>query len=488
MVQKKSLIKNSIFYLLNNVLNVLFPFITGIYVTHILLPSTIGQVETARNFVQYFVTFSFLGIPTYGLREISKNRNDKEKLNKIYSELMVINAISTIIFCILYIILIFTIPRYNSNIELYLIVGISLVMNFFNNSWLYEGLEEFKYISVRNLLFKIISFLLLISLVKTSDDYLIYALITIIGTAGNYILNIMNSKKIIKFSLHNLNLKQHMSSIAYLVVVNLAIEIYSLVDITMLGIFCDNDTVAFYSYGVKIYKILLQVVNTFTMVLVPRISLYFKEKKMDEFNSLITKTIKVIITITIPMIIGINFTSSYLITKIYGMEYIRSAVVLNILSLILLISPIGYLLGSRVLLVANKEKKMIIPVSIGAFVNVIGNYILIDNYREIGAAIASVLSEIIVMIVYITLGKEYFKLNTLKETIGKISCAIFFMTIFLFFTSKLNLKPLCNTILQIIGASIIYFTILYELKEDIVYSLINNKTKGENKRWKINKN
>ena len=218
------------------------------------------------------------------------------------------------------------------------------------------------------------------------------------------------------------------------------------------------------------------------------IILYFKEKKMDEFNSLITKTIKVIITITIPMIIGINFTSSYLITKIYGMEYIRSAVVLNILSLILLISPIGYLLGSRVLLVANKEKKMIIPVSIGAFVNVIGNYILIDNYREIGAAIASVLSEIIVMIVYITLGKEYFKLNTLKETIGKISCAIFFMTIFLFFTSKLNLKPLCNTILQIIGASIIYFTILYELKEDIVYSLINNKTKGENKRWKINKN
>lgn len=481
--KNKSLTINSIYYLMYNVLNVIFPFLTGIYVARILLPDVIGQVETARNLVQYFVIFSFLGIPTYGLREISKNRNDKIKISKIYSELMIINCISTMIFCIIYINLIFFIPKYTENLLLYLIVGISLVLNLFNNSWLYEGLEEFKYISLRNLAFKIISFVILIIFVRDSNDYLIYASITVMGTAGNYILNIINSKKFVRFTIKDLDLKQHMSSIMYLVVVNLAIEIYSLVDITMLGIFCDNDTVAFYSYGIKIYKIILQVVNTFTMVLVPRISLYYKENKIKEFNELLTKTLKLIIITTVPMIIGINFTSSYLITKIYGYEYIRSVMVLNILSLNLLISPIGYLLGSRVLLATNNEKRMVIPVIIGAICNVIGNYFLIKQYKEIGAAISSVSSEFIVMSVYLLLGKTYFKLNSTKNSIIKIIGTCIVMIIYLIIINKLNCDMFVITILQIIGACIIYVVGLILLKEKVVCSYMNkiiDKVKQKN--------
>lgn len=480
----KSLTINSIFYLIYNLLNVIFPFITGMYVTHIILPDSIGLVETAKNFVQYFIIFSFLGIPTYGLREISKNRNDREKLNKTYSELMIINCISTIIFSIIYLILIFSIETYREYLSLYLIVGIALILNLFNNSWLYEGLEEFRYISLRNLIFKVISFIILIIFVRSTDDYLIYASITVIGTAGNYILNIINAKKFVKFTIKDINLNQHMNSIIYLVVVNLAIEIYSLVDITMLGIFCDNDTVAFYSYGIKIYKIILQVVNTFTMVLIPRISLYYKENKIKEFNELLTKTLKLIIITTVPMIIGINFTSSYLITKIYGYEYIRSAVVLNIISLNLLISPIGYLLGSRVLLVTNNEKRMVIPVTIGAICNVIGNYFLIKQYKEIGAAIASVLSEFIVMSVYLLLGKKYFKLDSIKNSIVKIIGTCIVMIIYLIIINKLNCDMFVITLLQIIGACIIYAVGLLLLKEPIVYSYMNKIIDKVNKNFK----
>ena len=478
--RNRSLTVNSIYYLIYNILNVVFPFITGIYVTHVLLPNSIGMVETAKNFVQYFVIFSFLGIPTYGLREISKNRNNKSNINKTYSELMIINCISTIIFIVIYLFMIFFIESCRKYLSLYLIVGISLVLNLFNNSWLYEGLEEFKYISLRNFVFKIISLALLFIFVKDSNDYLIYASITVIGTAGNYILNIINSKRFVKFTMRDINLKQHISSIMYLVVVNLAIEIYSLVDITMLGIFCGNETVAFYSYGVKIYKIILQVVNTFTMVLVPRISLYYKENKEKEFNELLTETLRLIIIIVIPMIIGIQFTSSYLITKIYGNEYIRSATVLNILSFNLLISPIGYLLGSRVLLATDNEKKMVIPVTVGAVCNVIGNYFLINQYNEIGAAIASVISEFIVMIIYVLFGNKYFKLNSIKNSVIKIMSICVIMTIYLVVISNLNCNIFIITIIQIIGACIIYLGGLFLLRENLTYSYINkiiNKNK-----------
>ena len=157
--QKKSLTRNAIFYIIYNIMNIVFPLLTGIYSAQILTPDSIGMVESAKNLVQYFVILSFLGIPTYGLREISKFKEDKEELNKIYSELMVINFISTCVFFLIYLLLIIMIPRYNQNILLYFIVGILILLNFFNNSWLYEGLEEFKYISIRNIVFKILSFL-----------------------------------------------------------------------------------------------------------------------------------------------------------------------------------------------------------------------------------------------------------------------------------------------------------------------------------------
>ena len=108
----KSLTTNSIYYLLYNVMNVIFPFVTGIYVARVLLPTNIGDVAYAQNIAQYFVILSFLGIPTYGLREISKVRNEKDKLNKLFSELFIINLISTIFFSLIYFSLILNIEKF----------------------------------------------------------------------------------------------------------------------------------------------------------------------------------------------------------------------------------------------------------------------------------------------------------------------------------------------------------------------------------------
>lgn len=467
---EKSLTKNSMFYLVYSVLNVIFPFITGIYVARILLPADIGLVETARNLASYFVIFAFLGIPTYGLREISQARNDKKKLNKLYSELIVINTISTFVFLILYMIVIFTVKAYRQNIAAFLISGIAIALNFLNNSWLFEGLEKFDYISIRNFIFKCFSLVLLIIFVRDSKDYLTYAFITVVGTAGNYILNVISSKRYVKFSLKQLNLKRHMKSIMCLVVVNLAIEIYSMVDITMLGLMCKKEVVTYYAYGMKIQKILLEIINTFTMVLVPRIALYYKEKKFDEFNELLTKTLSIILILSLPIIIGIYFIGNPIITIIYGESYIRSAEVLRILVFALCISPIGYLLGSRVMLVTGHENKMIIAVGIGAIVNIIGNSCLIPILQERGAAIASIGSELIVAIAYIILSHRYFelKLKLLIKTIMKILLSLIIMTCILLIFQYINRYSIMIIMLQVCLAAIMYFLILLLTKEQIV--------------------
>ena len=468
---KHSLTKNTIWYLINNVLNIGFPFATGIYVARVLMPESIGLVASAQNLASYFVIFAFLGIPTYGLREISKARFDKNELSKTHSELLIINLISTLVFSLAYFFIILFSQAYKEHFILYAVCGGLIVLNALNNSWLYEGLEKFSFISIRNIIFKALMFVLLLLFVRKDVDYILYASITVIGTAGNYILNFVFSHKYVSFTFKGLNLTKHLKSIFFLAAVNLAIEIYTLVDVTMLGIFSNEEHIAYYKYGASIGRILLQVINTFTIVLIPRITSLYKEGKKEEFNGLLTETLELIILIAVPMIIGIQFTSSYLICQIYGDVYITSSYVLNIISGILLISPVGYLLGSRTLLVAGKEKYMLIPVVCGAVTNVVGNLLLIPHYSEIGAAIASLIGEIVVTIVYLFLGRKYFKLNSIFKTILKISFSAIVMTVTLLTIVFLVKSPLVKCVLEISLAVIIYFTCLLILKEKHVFQI-----------------
>ena len=466
--QAKSLTSGGIYYLIYNVLNMAFPLITGIYVARVLLPADIGLVSAAQNLAQYFIIFSFLGIPTYGLREISKTRNDERERSKVFSELFIINLISTGIFVMLYLILIFCIPEYRQNIVLYLTVGASIALNVFNISWLYEGMEDFRFISIRNLVFKILCFSLLVVFVKDADDYVIYAAITVIGTAGNYIINTLCSHRYIKFTFKGLNFHRHIKSIIFLVAVNLAIEIYSLVDVTMMSFMCSKESIAFYKYGHNVQKVLLQVVNTFTMVLIPRISFYFKERNINEFNMLLSKTLKIIIIISVPMIVGIYFTADFLIVALYGSNYVVSARLLKWFSLLLLISPIGYLLGSRVLLVTGNENKMIFAVGTGAVINVIGNSFLIPFHAEYGATIASIISEVVVMVVYVNLGKRFFNLTGIFKTFIKVLLSVVAMGVYLYILKAFFNNGWILLVVQIIGGVAIYGISLFIMNEEVV--------------------
>lgn len=474
LTNEKSITKNSIYYAVYQTLNVIFPFLTGMYVARILLPDAVGTVAYAQNIAQYFVILAFLGIPTYGVREIAKVRNDRRERSKVYSELLVINFISTCIFSAIYLILILLVTSFRANLPLYLVTGSAIALNALNNSWLYEGMEEFRFISIRNIVFKTICFLLLVLLVRGPENYIRYAMITVLGTAGNYVINMAYAPKFVGFRLKDLNLKRRMASIMLLVVVNLAIELYSLVDVTMLGAMSTSKNVAYYSYASRINKIFIQVINAFTIVIVPRIAFYYKEGRNEDFNRLLSKTLETIFVFGIPLVVGIQICASDAIELIYSSAFLPSANVLRILCWVLIISPVGYLLGSRVLLVTDHEKTMVLCVGIGAIVNVIGNAILIPKFVEYGAAIASVLSEIVVMVVYVNFGKKYFKISGEGRSVLKVIFASFVMVLYClcvdhFVLGSSNVEIFTRLVIQVIGSLAIYFLLLLLLKEPMMH-------------------
>ena len=89
------LVKELDSFLNDRIANILFPFATSIYVSRILLPAGVGKVASAQNIVSYFVTLAALGLPSYGVREFAKVREKKHERNKLFTELLLVNIIST---------------------------------------------------------------------------------------------------------------------------------------------------------------------------------------------------------------------------------------------------------------------------------------------------------------------------------------------------------------------------------------------------------
>lgn len=481
MIKQKSLIKNSIFNVLYKLMNVIFPLITSIYVSRVILSDGVGKVSFASNIVSYFTLLAVLGIPSYGPREIGKQREQKEQINKICSELFFINLISSIVFSIGYLICIFSIERFNTNIMLFLVCGIPLFLNCINVDWMYQGIEEYGYIAIRSFVVKIIGFISLFIFVRTPNDYIIYGLINALSLAFNYFFNIIHLRKKIKLSLKELNIKKHLKPVLFLLVSSLAVELYTALDVTMLGFLCSDSIVGYYNNAIKIIKIIQSLITSISAVLLPRLSYYFQTSKI-EFNKLFSKALKVLLIFAVPATLGIFILSDKTILILYGVDFEPTINTLRILSLTLPLLVLNVLFGIQGLISTGNETKYLITVSIGAIVNLCLNMALINRFQQNGAALASLISESCVMISSIIFSRKIVKVHIdLKYVISIIvaSCAMV-GSLFLIFLIPMN--DIVSLIISIIAGAIIYFLVLFLLKEENVMNVFNRVIKKFSRR------
>ena len=229
---QKSMLKNSVFNIIYTASNILFPFITSIYVSRILLPVGVGKVASAQNIASYFVTAAALGLPSYGVREFAKVREDTAKKNSLFTELFIINLISTTISLIAYIFVLILNNGFNGEGALYICCGLAIFFNYLNIDWIYQGLEEYGYITGRSVVIKCISLALLVVFVKTREDYVAYALLTSLALGGNYIFNVIHARKMVGFTLVNLKIRKHIKPIVFIAGIIFMSTIYNKIDIT----------------------------------------------------------------------------------------------------------------------------------------------------------------------------------------------------------------------------------------------------------------
>lgn len=192
----------------------IFPLITFPYATRILLPEGTGRVAFATSVVSYFTMFAMLGIPTYGVRACAKVKDDKEELSRTVQEIMIINLIMTSVTYLVFFIALFKVDRFQQDQPLLFVCSFSIILHTMGVNWLYQGLEEYAYITIRSLIFKVIGIFFLFAFVHDRDDFVIYGVITVFTGYGSYIWNTLRLRKIINLKpVGSYRLERHMKPI-----------------------------------------------------------------------------------------------------------------------------------------------------------------------------------------------------------------------------------------------------------------------------------
>lgn len=462
----KSLKVNSIFNVIYRCINILFPLITSIYVSRVLSPSSIGSISFSQTISSYFVTLAILGISNYGTKIISKASISKDTLNEEYSNLFACNFVSTFASLLLFFGYLI-INRSNIDLNLYLATGLVIAFNFLNIDWFYQGIEEYKYITIRSSIIKILMIVSLFVFVREENDYLIYALIVSLATGGNYIFNIIHARKYVKFSFKNIKITKHFKTIAILGVGAFCNNLYNKLDITMIGFMVDDSHVAYYTYAHNIVNIMITLCTSVTAVFLPRLSALYEEDHQS-FIKLVNKGLRIVVICSFPLLVGLLIMATDAIQILYGDNYSNSVLAVQIFVILIPLKSAEDLCCYQVAICSNKEKEVTFAYIIGVIVNILINIPLILLFNIYGAVISSVISEcVIAVVVYIRLNKEDRVLLKSKNIFAPIFSSVSMGAVVYLIYRLIDNIYLRVAICPIVGC-IMYLLMLVVLKDETI--------------------
>ena len=476
MKMTNSLKKNSFFNILYNAANVVFPLITSMYVSRIILAEGVGKVAYGQNIASYFVLFATLGLPTYGVREIAKVRDDIAAKNRIFTELFLLNAIFTTIASVLYFALIWLIPKFDRESLLYICCGIQIVLNYANIDWLYQGEEEYVYISIRSIIVKILSFLFVFILVKDKQDYIWYAFISSLAVTANYLFNVIHAKKFVKLDFSELEFKKHLIPLLILAASVFLSAGYSKIDITMLGSMSTDSATGLYNNAHKIIDIIIVVCSSISSVFLPRLSYHYKHNK-DLFYSLIEKGIKIISFISFPIAIGIFLLAPQVMLLLFGETFVPAATTIRIFSILIIVKSFGNLLCYQLVIATENEKKRLPAYAMAALINIILNAILIPRMAQNGAAVASVVSELIVNGVQLYAMCRIIDMPFPKKSLFQGIITSLIMGLLVLILSLIRIHYVIQIPICIICGCVVYLLLNYVVKNEMLILMIGYLTK-----------
>ena len=449
-----------------------FALVSFPYVSRIFGPAGLGNLTFASSFIGYFSLIASLGIPIYGIREVSRVKDSKVELVNLVRELLIIHLIMSLFVLSLLAILIFKLGFFQNERLLYFIFSLTLVSSSMMVEWVFEGLEEYKYLTWRTVFIGLVSIIAIFLIVKDKNHLIDYSIILVFTTFLTALSNIFFLRHLIfdgNFS--DLNFKRHLKPLFSTFLLSLLVNIYVQLDIVILRVLSNPFSVGLYSAALKINKVSLSLIMSISAVLLPRLSFYAKQKNEIDFIETIKNSFSFIFLSTLPLVTLMFLMSEEIIMLVAGENYLLGSWALVLTSPIILMIGVTNIIGMQIMYPLGLENRVTLSVFFGALSFVLVSLFLIPRFSYNGAAISSLVSEIVVMLVqFYYLPKKYFQTLSMKQFLFPfLSCIIMAMS--MYFLKEMGGKFINGFFIKLALGCSVYVLSLFLLKEKFTVEL-----------------
>ena len=467
---------NYILNLINTGTQMLFPLITFPYVCRVIEADGIGQINFFQSIISYISLFTCLGIPMYAIREIARDRSDVVQMNRTAMEILLLHSMLTLVGYAIVAILCLTVPQIQVNIPLFLILSLTIFFTAIGCEWFYKGIEDFKYITIRGLIIKTVSVVLLFIFVKSKTDLLYYGCYTVFGVLGGNIFNFFRLRKYIhreNIIFSELHIKRHIKPVLKVFSFSVVTSIYLQLNTVLLGFLKNALAVGYFAAATKVMQMLLMMSSCLGSVMMPRASHLIAENKEAEFNRLIQKSYDFTLAIALPMTIGLIFCAPSLITALCGVKFEHSILPSQIIAPIILMVAISNVFGIQVLFPKGKINIVTLCCGIGAVADLILNLCLIPFFSYIGTSIAYLGAEVATTVSMYFIGRRYIPIIYFKKSHLTYALGCIVMAFVLYGISLLQLPTLTILLLQGCCGVLAYFIILCICKDEMLVQILS---------------
>jgi len=388
-------IKSNIFYNVSlSAANVLFPIITTPYISRVLGVENIGVVRFVITSVSYFSLFAALGIGYYGVRELAKYKDNQEKCSQIFSSLFTITLCSTLAVTLLFILCINLIPEFRKHRLLFSLYGITLYLVPITIDWYFQAKENFRMITIRSFVVKLLAFASLFLFVRERNDIVPYILISTFAIIAAQIWNLSYAYKTgLRINLRQLELRRHINPMFVFMCSNVSVGIFTMIDTVILGLLSSYEQVGYYSSANILITTMMTLFGAINVTLLPRLSFNNAQKNDTANLILLQKAFDLNILFVIPVSIGLCLSSSHFVPLFFGEEFTESIVPMQILSFKVILGMINSLFAGYVLMVFGHEKKVLLTVFCTALLSLLLNLLFIPHFGATGAAVIAIIAE-----------------------------------------------------------------------------------------------
>ncbi|MGL5150850.1 MAG: oligosaccharide flippase family protein [Clostridium sp.] len=469
---QKSLAKNMVFKFILNISNIIIPLLVNSYVLRKFGDDTMGYINYSQSMYSFALIFATFGVYQYGLREISRVRDNKEEMSKVFSNLFIITFVTNIVTIIIY--SIFLSVTYSGTIiySVAMILGFNFVANIFYVEWVAEALENFDFITIKSIIVQCLYFVAIFIMVKNADDYREYVWLLAMSTFLNYIISFIYVKRKIKFNFKGLNIKHHIAPMFMVVILSNANVLYTQLDRLLLGAVGETNQVAYYTTAQGIMYIVNTLMLTVVHVTIPRLSNLLSNKDEKGYESLLDKISRMYLMFLFPAAVGLFVVGKECILIYGGAKFANAIPYMYVFAFYMI--TIGYenVLSNQIMYLKGQEKTQVKLVFSGGIINLAfkGLLILAGIFGGINAIITTVLANTALVVFQYVYIKRVMRLNISLFSFQKMKYLIISL-MFIPITMILRnfVSGVISSFIIIIGVNVlIYFIVLIIIKDDMI--------------------